>query len=829
MRAIQIEGSLRRGVTAVALAGATLLFAGPHLEAQIPDPPAQAPPGQEVGIVVDSLVVEGNRWLEDGLILATIQIEPGMRVTYRELQDAERRLWGTGRFEDVQVIARGGETPDDPVVFVFRVEERPTVRTFRVEGLENLNPREVQDSVGLRSGDSYSPQRIVEARHMIRTRLADKGIPFAAVEEEITPASEDEGEVHVVLRVTEGHRVTVAEVVFRGNEAFRDSELREVLSTRQEGFWWFRSGDYRQDELEADLAERLPEFYASSGFLDFRVAGDSLIIDPETGKARLEVAVEEGPQYRLGGFGMEGNRRFPTQELEQYYTTERGGLLRSLGIGSRRTSDGPPVFDRSAFVGAAGEVERRYRNEGYLYVRVEPVIDRVPTGESNDGHPTVDVRWRIEEGPQAFVNRVSIEGNTFTHDRVIREQIAILPGDVYSEERVIRSYQAISGLGFFQTPLPDPKFDHDEETGDVDITFVVEEQQTGSINFGTTMGGVMGISGFVGYEQPNLFGQAKAGSLRWDFGTYQNNFHIQYADPALFESRVSGMVSLFDSRDRFFSFATGERKQRGGLVRFGVPVPGSRYARVYAGYSLSRTDFRLREGADDASLFGRPPGTQSQVMLGVTRRAVDHPIFPTVGSILSVDNEFSGGILGGDGNFSKHQVRGEWWVPVGRVGGGGPGERPIIFSLGLRARAGTIFGDADRFPFDRFWLGGVQFGEQLRGYDETTITPLGYFPRGSGQVRDIDRLGDTFLSLGAEYAIRLNDNISVSAFYDAGNVWRTPREIDPSRLFRGAGVGAMLVTPFGPVGLDFAYGFDKDVPGWQLHFRMGGPAGGGGF
>jgi outer membrane protein insertion porin family len=98
-------------------------------------------------------------------------------------------------------------------------------------------------------------------------------------------------------------------------------------------------------------------------------------------------------------------------------------------------------------------------------------------------------------------------------------------------------------------------------------------------------------------------------------------------------------------------------------------------------------------------------------------------------------------------------------------------------------------GDVTRFPFDRFWLGGVQFGEPLRGYEETTITPVGYFPRGSGQVTDIQRLGDAFLTVGAEYAVRLNDNISVSTFYEAGNVWRNIREVDPTRMRRGAGLG----------------------------------------
>ncbi len=125
------------------------------------------------------------------------------------------------------------------------------------------------------------------------------------------------------------------------------------------------------------------------------------------------------------------------------------------------------------------------------------------------------------------------------------------------------------------------------------------------------------------------------------------------------------------------------------------------------------------------------------------------------------------------------------------------------------------------FPFDRFWMGGVQFGENLRGYDETSITPLGYYPERSREISDISRLGNAFLATTAEFAMRVSDNLSLSTFFDAGNVWADARSIDPTRLFRGAGLGVQLVTPFGPIGLDYAYGFDKTDPGWQLHFRMG--------
>ena len=119
-------------------------------------------------------------------------------------------------------------------------------------------------------------------------------------------------------------------------------------------------------------------------------------------------------------------------------------------------------------------------------------------------------------------------------------------------------------------------------------------------------------------------------------------------------------------------------------------------------------------------------------------------------------------------------------------------------------------------------MGGVQFGEVLRGYDETTITPRGYYPEGSaGGISQVDRLGNAYFSATAEYKAVINSNLGMSAFYDVGNLWRGPRDINTSRLFRGAGFGVQLVTPFGPIGLDYAYGFDKPQPGWQLHFKMG--------
>lgn len=792
------------GWTMVPLLALLLLFQGEELVAQDPSG----------AVFVDSIRVEGNVRQNAGVIMAMAGLQPGTLISFRDIQSGTKSLMASGYFHDIQVLAEGQE--GEPVTLVLRVEERDLVRRVSIEGLERIRASEVMDSSGLRGNAPYDPARVAGARTYIRDRLARAGVPFASIEETLRPVPDGEGLVDLILQVREGNRVTVAQVTFDGNAAFSDSDLRKVMSTRPEGFWWFRTGSYDESRLEEDLQGALPDFYASNGYLDFQVLADTLIIDPRSGKSRVEVGVSEGPQYRLGTFTIEGNRRFPTDQLEFYFQTERGGLLRSLGFGGR-DEGGTPPFDRVAFEDALRSVNELYNNAGYIYARIEPVLERREPVEGQP--PTVDVAWRIEEGNPAYISRVSIIGNEFTHDRVIREQISLLPGDIYSQALLLQSWQAIQALGFFETPMEVPDIQPNDER-DVDIIFTVKEKQTGSVNFGTSVGGGTGVAGFLGYEQPNLFGQAKSGNLRWDFGRYSNNFSLTYGDPSLFQSRVSGTFSVFNSRDRFFRFDSGERRRIGASSRFGFPIPGARFTRVFLGYSLSRTRYELNESQDDTSLFGLPPGTQSQLSLGVTRQTLNHPIFPTMGSRLSLNSEFNGGLLGGDGDFIRHLVEGTWYTPVGQLGGGSPGSRPVEFSLGLSARGGAVFGNAERFPFDRFWMGGVQFGQRLRGYDETTVTPLGFVDRGAG-VSDVDRLGDAYVLLTAEYAVRFNDNLGLSVFYDAGNLWRSPSEVDPSRLFRGAGVGVQLVTPFGPLGLDYAYGFDKTVPGWQLHFRLG--------
>ena len=780
----------------------------------------QAGTGQPVPI--GRIEIVGNARLNEASILGTLTIREGDTLRAPSLRQSISRLWATQQFDDVRVY--GIADPADPLAPItvrIEVSERPVLAALEFRGLQNIKSSTVRDTVGITTNRPLNIGLLTETEAMIRSLLADKGFFARRVSHTIEDIPDRPGEKRVVFEVEEGERVAIADVEFEDNEVFNDDQLRDVVGTKAEGFFWFRTGTFDEDRFRTDLRESLPQHYARNGYLDFVVLGDTLIVDPQTGKARLIVTVAEGDQYILSTFDIEGNRQFPTDELRRYFEQERGGLLGSLGIGGggQRQIEGRSVFDAVAFQRATDDVASLYRNQGYIKAVVSPVTDRIPATDSTP--PMVRAAWQITEGAPAFIDEIKIVGNTYTHEDVIRGQLIVLPGDVYSEELLIQSYQRISALGFFETPLPLPNINEDEN-GDIDITFEVKEKQTGSVNFGTALGGVTGVAGFLGYDQPNLFGQAKSGHLRWEFGRYSNNFEASYSDPSIGGTIYSGSLSLFSSRDRFFTFSQGRRRRTGIGTRFGFPFFAEpRRTRVSVGYSISRTTYEEFDDETTTSIFSLPPGVQSTASFGLTRSTTDHPIFPTVGSRAEILAELNGGLLGGDGNFQKYTISSEWYVPVGSLGGSAPGSRPIRLTLGLAVEGGGIFGDASRFPFDRFWLGGVQFGRPLRGYDETTITPNGYIDRDAPGVPLDDRFGDAYLRLSATYAVRFNDNISLGLFYDAGNVWREPGEINPMKLARGAGIGMTLVTPFGPLGLDYAYGFDKRPPGWQLHFKFG--------
>lgn len=778
--------------------------------------------GQEepLSVTVDSIVVRGHsRYSAEG-IQRLAQIRVGEVVNGPDIQESIQRLFSTGEFSDVQIRV----TPYAPAIFFIDVVERPVVGRYSFEGLKHASHSTIADSVGLIGGGALDPSKLIRAQAMILKVLGQEGFPRATVDTSLAPDPSGLDQLDVIFRVNEGPRLALVRVEIEGNEALTDAQVRSSMSTVEEGFFWYKPGELHRDEYRADLTDRIPAYYGKHGYIDLEIVGDTITVDTLTGKGRIQIRVREGEQYLVRLFEIEGNRRFPTSRLEEYYAPVRDGELTP----ERLESGDLPAFDETAFEEATMDIADLYRDAGYLQVRVMPEVVRNPP-DSAGLNPTVDVRLRIQEFNPAYIRTVSIVGNDYTHDRVIRKILLTLPGDIYSQQRLIQSVRNIQSLGFFETLPPDEAIQiSPREDGDIDIVFRVKERQTGNVNFGMSAAAVSGLAGFIGYDQPNLFGQAKIGHFRWLFGARTQDIEISYTDPELFGSRYSATLGLQSSRDRFQSFDLGTRRKTGGFFELGIPLfpLQVRSTRLFVGYSL------FRESVSDLDAFGLGPdseglitqGTRSTVSVRLVRDTRVGGLFPTGGNRNQIAFRKTGGFLGGDGDYNTWLFDSEWFSRVAQIGGG-PGSVPIEVVASLNFKAGLVFGD-NPFFVERYFVGGTQVGQRVRGYEEATITPLGHVPR-NAPVNSLARVGESYFTTSAMFGIKLTDNIFASTFVDAGNLWSSAAEFNPTDLLVGAGVGVSLVTPFGPVGLDYAYGFDRrDVlgrpdPGWQLHFRFG--------
>jgi len=773
----------------------------------------------------DTVAFRGNARVAESALRADVGIVPGSSLSYRTLQRAIRSLFATTQFDDVQVHCEitGGRT-----LLAFEVRERPLLGEIDVRGTDRVSSGSVRDQVDLLIGRPVDPSQVARTIARMDSLYASKGYYLAEIRAESTTVATG---LKLAFLVEEGRRLAVSGIRINGNSRISDRAIVTEMQTRPEGFFWWKKGEFDDDRYASDLTERIPQAYGKHGFIDAQVLRDTVIVDRERGKALVEITVDEGPQYVVGDFEPNGNRRFSDVDIRRFFPfTDRGRTLRETigsvaGLVRRRPRDPDNVFDQSRWETATQQVQEAYANEGYIRAEVQPVVERHFVGP--DSVPTVNLRWDIVERTPAIVNRVDIVGNDLTVESCIRDQVLMVPGDVFNRELFIRSYQSISQMQFFESPMPEPTTSVANEQGDLNVTFRVKEKKTGQISFGASVGQGTGIGGFVGFDQPNLFGLCKRGSLQWQFGRYLNDFNLSYTDPRIAQSRVSGTVNAYHTRSRYIVGELGRTTRSGGQIRFGFPVPGSRWTRLYVDYGAEQVSYG-DEGFTSTINCNGGACFRSSVGTTIERDTrIDLP-FPSAGARQSLTAQFNGGPLGGAAAYQRYTGELRGYATLATIGGSTPGSQPLKVITGLSAKFGGLFGNPGPFfVYQQFSLGGVQYGEQLRGYEEFSISPLGYLGNADSFRASVNSFGSAFFTTSAELGLRVSPQLYLSSFFDAGNLWARARDFNPTRLFRGAGIGAALITPLGPLGLDLGYGFDRvDLlgrkdPKWQVHFKFG--------
>jgi outer membrane protein insertion porin family len=562
---------------------------------------------------------------------------------------------------------------------------------------------------------------------------------------------------------------------------------------------------------------------------------DETIAESDNGY-KLILDIYEGPQYSFRNFTWNGNRIHTSKELQKQLGFEKGDRF----------------SDMKFQMAVSEKVSPLYMDKGYFYFQIDPQIK--PIGEDS-----LDVHFEIVENEIVKVRKIIIGGNEKTHENVVRRELMVFPGDIFSRKKLLDSYRDVFMLNFFDNVLPNVvPVDEDE----IDITLDVMEKSTGQANLSMGYNELHGFTGGGGFEFPNFRGRGQTLSISYNRGltgsqnsnstnsysspysststanqsSYQS-FSVSYTEAWLFDTPNLVGVSFFytEKGQGNGNYLPFDIKQMGASARWGRrfkwPDPFFRGSWMIKSsnntyYSDTKSDLigyfgesvnDLIEEDELKSLFKTSGISFTQI---ITRDNRDHPEFPTRGSKFSWTSLFSGSFLGGDEDYHKHIFDFKWFSPLVR-------KFVMHQSIKVGALKTIPVNSGERSvvpPSARFVMGGsgMPYGEMLRGYEENSVGPDGYY-----------NAGNIMLKYSLEFRLSLSESPTIYAltFAEAGNVWEDFNSVDPFNLKRSAGVGVRLFMPMlGMLGYDMGYGFDNvgnfenDGPrGWEHHLIFGMP------
>jgi len=790
--------------------------------------------------------VEGSKSADAATIIANSGLRVGdeIQVPGDQTLNAIRRLWALNIFSDIKIEIE--KQIADGVFLVLKVEEYPRVEKVVYEGNDEVSEKDIEEKISFTRGQILKPQevnrlklriqKLYEAEGYLNTQIdinnytffradtTDDGITVIwqnrkdlSDEYELEYPSREQRYTNLIdrikdrillkVKIKENEEVIVREIEFSGNESFDDGELRGQMDEIETSKWWkfWSTANFEPEKYEKDK-ELVVQYYLKNGYRDAEILADSLIYYNDKKDMRIVMNIHEGPQYKIRNIEWEGNTIYPDAVLTERLDFAKGD-----------------VFDYQKFEQNLRGNEKQtdvyalYLDNGYLTFNLKSFETKV-------AEDSIDVLIRIEEKNQFKIGRVDIEGNTKTKDKVVRRELYSIPGDFFNRALLFRSVQQLANLQYFNVEkLYGPQgIDYNlANDSTVNVNFNVEEKSSDYLNASVGYSGAFGFSGAVGItltnfsiSEPFSLGGGQILSFNWQFGvgSIYRTFTLGFTEPWLFDSPTLLGFEVFDTRQQYIY----DLRQSGGTMRVGrrLKWPDDFF------YVQGLFRYQYNNVLEGQNFYAE--GKTQQFTLGATisRKNIDNPIFPSIGSSVALDGEISGGpFLPGDVDYFKLGFKAEWYKRIFNS------NRIVLFTTADLGYLRELEAGTKIQPFEYFYMGGnglVIATSPLRGYDDRTVGPR----NSAGTV-----IGGKVMSrftTELRFAITLEPMpLYVLAFAEAGNVFRDIKTTDFFELRRSVGFGArILINPIGLIGFDLGYGFDRQItdgkdPAWLFHFQFG--------
>lgn len=746
-------------------------------------------------IKILSIAVEGNKTAEASSIRLNSGLMAGKEITGEDIQKAIKNLWSLRIFSDVKIIA--ANQTDEGIELIIRVEEFPRLKKIEMSGNDEIDTDDIEKEISVYKGMTVSDYKIFKIKKTIKKLYADEGYLLAEINIDTTSAGPDL--VNLKIDIDEGEEVQVEQIRFHGNIAFEDDDLKDEMDEIQEDSWW-RSADFNPKQYEKDL-ELVLQFCRENGYRDAEILRDSISFSEDKQDMYIDIWIYEGDKYYFGSISFTGNTIFNEDELEETLDIKRGD-----NYDQKKYDEG--IRDR---------LQKMYYNQGYLFAGIQP--QEIPVGKD-----TLNVNFNITEGHVVTVKEINISGNTRTHEKVLRREFKLHPGDVFNSARLERSIRDLTILNYFSNVVPDVQLIPDDDKH-VNLEVRVEEKSTDMANMSAGYSQRDGMIGSIGTSFTNFSlahpfsgGDGQRLTFDWQFGQIYRSISISFTEPWMFNTPTLAGFSIFDTRYGG-SYLPYNSHRLGGSIhigrRFYWPDNFFRGDWIFSMSKSSYTDID-EELLVDYGYRGYNNIKQVSLTQIISRDSRDQPEFPTRGSVHSFSLQLSGGPLGGDAQYIKSIFSAEWFIPL-YYGF-------ILYSHNKYGFLEQISNNSTVLFNEFFYIGGsgLSYAESLRGYGDGQAGPLsstGQAIGGQAMVKN---------SVELRFPISPNPTIFGLFFAEAGNAWKDITETDPFNLKRSAGVGIRLFMPMlGIIGIDLGYGYDRlNTQGeregqWEVHFKFG--------
>ena len=663
---------------------------------------------------IRSIVVNGAQRLEPTTVLSYMKLRVGQTYTQESADQALKDLFETELFKDVSIRNNDGAV-------IIEVVENPVINRILLEGNKRIKEDKIYPEIRLAPRQIFTRSKVRADVARIVELYKRKGRFAANVEPKMVQL--DQNRVDIVFEINEGPKSKVQQINIIGNEEFSDGQLRGEMVTKQSRFYrFFSSSDtYDPDRLAFDQ-QKLRQFYLTEGYADFRVISAVAELTPDKKDFIITYVVEEGERYQFGEVTVESDIRDFTPEF----------LTPQLPMKAGDFYDAKQVEDT---------VERLSETAGlfgYAFADVRPQFTR------NKETLTMDILFQVAESDRVYVERIDINGNTLTQDKVVRREFRLNEGDAFNSFQVKRSANRIKSLGFFQEDL-----EIEQKQGSAPDRIIleanVEERATGELQLSAGFSSVENFILQASVRQRNFRGKGQELRASVSYSSYSQSIELGFTEPYLFDRNIAVGVDLFRRDLNSFNYVNSDRQTTfeqlttGFQVRAGVPI--TEYLSASVRYGLSQDDVTLEPSlfftdsngdgirgnstADvcDPLLAGRylcdalGNRTTSSVGASLIYDDRDNRVRPTRGQSIVGSIDFAG--LGGSVkylrgrlNASKHwRVLGDFIFTASAEGG-------YIHPLENRSSAAGDGIDDVRLT-DRFFLGEPQ----IRGFDIRGVGP----------------------------------------------------------------------------------------------------------